>query len=151
MCLPQVAVGVGRIPGRYHAPGRPGLIHHDHLDAVEVIRCQSVLPAQVAEGTAEHVPTDSDIGADASWDGHSPAQEQLPIHLAERGTKLDGESAHVWVVRDVRHQQGVGLLAEAVFFAKGTITMCQASFRSVSTGLTSLKILRFLTVANIRC
>ncbi len=90
---PQVAVGVGRLPGRHHAPGRPGLIHHDHLDAVEVVGRQSVLPAQVAEGTAEHVSTDSDAGADASWDGHSPAQEQLPIHLAERGTGFDGGSA----------------------------------------------------------
>ena len=93
--------------GRYHAPGRPGLIHHDHLDAIEVVGGQPVLPTQVAESAAEHVPTDSDIGADTSWEGDSPAQEQLPVHLAEGGARLDGESAHVRVVVDARHQRGI--------------------------------------------
>jgi hypothetical protein len=58
-----------------------------------MVRRQSVLPAQEAEGTARHVPADPEVGAHAGRDRHSPAQEQLPVDLAERGAGLDREAA----------------------------------------------------------
>jgi hypothetical protein len=54
---PQVPVGVGRLPGRHHAPGLPGLVHNRHLDAVQMVRRQSVLPAQEAESLRSQIAT----------------------------------------------------------------------------------------------
>ena len=95
MCPPQVALGVGQLPSCYHALGCPSLVHHDHLDAIEMVGCQSVLLAQVAKSATEHMAADANVGTDTRWESHSPAQEQLPIHLAKGGTGFDNESAHV--------------------------------------------------------
>ena len=41
---------------------------------------QSMLPAQEAEGAAQHVP--AEVGALAGGDRHSPTQEEAPVRLA---------------------------------------------------------------------
>jgi hypothetical protein len=100
-------VRVGWLPGRHHAAGDAGRIHDDHLDAVEVIGGQAVLPAQEAEGTAQDVTADADVGALAGRKRDAPAEEELAVHLADRGPGLDREGGSLRIVGDAGHQRGV--------------------------------------------
>jgi hypothetical protein len=55
----------------------------------------------------QDVATHSEVGALAGGDRYAPAQEQLSVSLAERGTGLDREGIHLRVVVDARHQRRV--------------------------------------------
>ena len=84
---------VGRLPGRHHAARPSALVHGDHLDGVQIIRRETELAAEEAEGAAGHVPAHADLRILAERDHDSPRLEQRPERLAHRGAGLDGHGA----------------------------------------------------------
>jgi len=101
---PEIPIRIGRLAGGDDAACRPALVHHDDLDAVQVIRGQAVLAAQETERAAEDVPAHPEVRALAGGKAHAPSEEQLPIGLARRRARLHHERAALRVVGDVRHQ-----------------------------------------------
>ena len=90
---PEVAMRVGRLPGRHHAARPSALVHGDHFDGIQIIRGEAELAAEEAEGAADHVPAHADRRDTRRAGSPLPTLEQRPERLAHGGAGLDGHGA----------------------------------------------------------
>ena len=111
---------VGRLPGRHHAARPSALVHGDHLDGIQIIRCEAELAAEEAKGAPDHVPAHADFRILAERYHHAPRLEQRSERLAHRGAGLDGHGAPFRVVvhalhgRDIEDYPHLGIRYESL-------------------------------------
>src|SRR5439155_21321559 len=86
---PEVTMRVGRLPGRHHGARPSALVHRDHLDRIQIIRCEAELAAEEAKGATGHMPAHADLRILTERYHDSPRLEQRPERLAHRGAGLD--------------------------------------------------------------
>src|SRR2546425_3700499 len=104
---PEVAMRVGRLPGRHHAARPSALVHGYHLDGIQIIRCEAELAAEEAKGATDHMPAHADFRILAERYHYSPPLEQRPERLAHCGAGLDGHGAPFRVVVHALHGRDI--------------------------------------------
>ncbi len=95
---PQLPVRIGELSGRPHDPDPPSGVHSHHLDGIEVVDHQSMLPGQQAVSPARDMAARADAVADPSGKGDSPALVQLLVDIDQTSARLDGKRTQLGVV-----------------------------------------------------
>ena len=93
-------IGIGRGAGSDDTSRITALIDDHHFDRVQIVGGETMLTAEKAECAARHVAAHANVGTLAGREHDAPAEEEPPVHLAERGARLHGEGAHVGIVVD---------------------------------------------------
>ena len=104
---PELAVRVRRV-ARCDDAVRPSAgIDGDHLDGVQVIRRETELTTQKAEGTTHDMPTHADRRILAERDHHAPPVVQHAERVADCGAGLDGNRTASGVVVNALHGRDI--------------------------------------------
>ena len=104
---PQLSIRIGRLASGHHDARAPRFVDGHHFDAIQVVRRETELPAQEAEGAAHHVTAHADSRIFAERKHGSPCLEQRLKRLADRRAGLDRDGAACRVVVDPFHRRDI--------------------------------------------